>query len=130
MAARPANVSQPTLSRQVRGLEERVGVRLVERSTTGAVLTPISRSIVATARRMLSDARDIIALAGGASDSRAGTLKLGTTPTLGSYLLSPIIAELHRTAPRLRLHVCEGIPTNRCSNSREGTLMSCWGRCR
>ncbi|GAA3264479.1 hydrogen peroxide-inducible genes activator [Sphingomonas yabuuchiae] len=122
LAARVANVSQPTLSQQVRTLEERLGAKLLERSATGAILTPVGRSIVATARRMLSDASDIVALAAGSTDSLTGTLKLGTTPTLGPYLLSPIIAELHRMAPRLRLHVREGIPDEQVRELSRGDI--------
>lgn len=121
-AARVTNVSQPTLSQQVRALEERLGVTLVERGPTGAKLTPVGRSIVATARRMLSDARDIRILASKASNNLTGTLKLGTTPTLGPYLLSPIIAELHQVAPGLRLHVREGIPEDQLLELSRGNL--------
>ncbi len=109
-AARLANVSQPTLSQQVRALEDRLGVKLLDRSTTGAILTPIGRSIVTRARTVLGGVRDIQALAGSAATGLTGTLRLGTTPTLGPYLLSPIIADLHRAAPGLRLYVREGIP--------------------
>ncbi|MCT8002019.1 hydrogen peroxide-inducible genes activator [Sphingomonas sanguinis] len=122
LAARVAHVSQPTLSQQVRTLEERLGTKLLERSATGAMLTPVGRSIVATARRMLSDASDIAALAAGASDKLTGTLRLGTTPTLGPYLLSPIIAELHRMAPQLRLHVREGIPDEQVLELSRGNI--------
>ncbi|WBH17978.1 LysR family transcriptional regulator [Sphingomonas radiodurans] len=109
-AARLAHVSQPTLSQQIKALEDRLGVKLLERSTTGAILTPIGRSIVARARTVLGDVADIAALAKSAATGLTGTLRLGTTPTLGPYLLSPIIAELHRAAPGLRLYVREGIP--------------------
>lgn len=121
-AARITNVSQPTLSQQVRALEDRLGVRLLDRGTAGAVLTPVGRSIVVTARRMLSDARDIIGLASSSANSLTGTLKLGTTPTLGPYLLSPIIAELHRIAPGLRLHVREGIPDDQALELARGNI--------
>lgn len=122
LAARVAHVSQPTMSQQVRALEARLNVQLFERSTTGAVLTPVGRSIATTARRMLADARDIEALAAGASHGLTGTVRLGTTPTLGPYLLSPIIAELHRMAPNLRLHVREGIPEEQALALSRGEL--------
>jgi LysR family hydrogen peroxide-inducible transcriptional activator len=122
LAARVAHVSQPTMSQQVRALEARLNVQLFERSTTGAVLTPVGRSIATTARRMLADARDIEALAAGASHRLTGTVRLGTTPTLGPYLLSPIIAELHRMAPNLRLHVREGIPEEQALALSRGEL--------
>ncbi|MDR6789432.1 LysR family hydrogen peroxide-inducible transcriptional activator [Sphingomonas sp. BE138] len=122
LAARAANVAQPTLSQQVRALEERLGAKLLERSATGAILTPLGRSVVITARRMLSDASDIAALAAGAATGLTGTLRLATTPTLGPYLLSPIIAELHRMAPRLRLHVREGIPEEQVLELSRGNV--------
>ncbi|MGF7152219.1 LysR family hydrogen peroxide-inducible transcriptional activator [Sphingomonas zeicaulis] len=121
-AARIAHVTQPALSQQVRALEDRLGVKLLDRGPGGAVLTPIGRSIVATARRMLGDAREIAALAAHSSTSVAGTLRLATTPTLGPYLLSPIIAELHRVAPGLRLHVREGIPDDQILELSRGNV--------
>ena len=121
-AARLTNVSQPTLSQQVKALEDRLGIKLLERNTGGAVLTPVGRSIVAKARRMLSDARDIVALASSSSNNLSGTLRFGTTPTLGPYILSPIIAELHRVAPGLRLHVRDGIPDDQMLELSRGNL--------
>ena len=109
-AARLTHVSQPALSQQVKALESRLGITLLERSNSGAVLTPIGRSIAVKARGVLSAVREMEALAGSAATGLAGTLRLGTTPTLGPYLLSPIIADLHRAAPGLRLYVREGIP--------------------
>jgi LysR family hydrogen peroxide-inducible transcriptional activator len=121
-AARVTNVSQPTLSQQVKAMEERLGVKLLERSTSGAILTPIGRSIVSRARGLLSEVRDIKALAKSAATGLTGTLRLGTTPTLGPYLLSPIIAELHRAAPGLRLYVREGIPDDQALALTRGDL--------
>jgi LysR family hydrogen peroxide-inducible transcriptional activator len=121
-AARLTHVSQPTLSQQVKALEDRLGVKLLERSTTGAILTPIGRSIVVKARGVLGEVRDIAALATSAATGLAGTLRLGTTPTLGPYLLSPIIAELHRAAPGLKLYVREGIPDDQALALSRGDL--------
>ncbi len=121
-AARLANVSQPTLSQQVKVLEDSLGVKLLERSTTGAILTPIGRSIVLKARALLAEVRDIETLAKNAANGLTGTLRLGTTPTLGPYLLSPIIAVLHRAAPGLRLYVREGIPDDQVLALSRGDL--------
>ena len=121
-AARAANVSQPTLSQQVKALEHRLGVRLLDRAATGAILTPVGRSIVAKARTVLGEVRDMDALARSAATGLTGTLRLGTTPTLGPYLLSPIIAALHRAAPGLRLYVREGIPDMQALELARGDL--------
>jgi len=121
-SARICHVSQPALSQQIKALEERLAVKLLERSTTGAILTPIGRSIVARARGILGEVRNIEELARSAATGLTGTLRLGTTPTLGPYLLSPIIAELHRAAPGLRLYVREGIPDDQALALSRGEL--------
>lgn len=121
-AARISHVSQPALSQQVKALEERLGVRLLERSTTGAILTPIGRSIVAKARGILGEVLSIEELARSAATGLTGTLRMGTTPTLGPYLLSPMIADLHRAAPGLRLYVREGIPDEQALQVSRGEL--------
>jgi LysR family hydrogen peroxide-inducible transcriptional activator len=121
-AARLTNVAQPTLSQQLRALEDRLAVKLLERSSTGVVVTPIGRSIIAKARRMLSDQRDILALASSSSSGLTGIVRFGTTPTLGPYFLSPIIADLHQIAPGLRLHVREGIPDDQMLELSRGNL--------
>lgn len=121
-AARIACVSQPTLSQQIKALEDRLGVKLLDRGASGAMLTPIGRSIVARARVALSEVRDIEMLAARSSNQLAGTLRFGTTPTLGPYLLSPIIAELHGLAPELRLYVREGIPDEQSLELSRGNL--------
>ena len=121
-AARACNVSQPTLSHQLRALEDRLGVKLIERNTAGADLTPIGREITIRARRLVIEAQDIRDLARRAGDRLAGTLRFGVTPTLGPYLMPPIVAALHREQPDLRLHIREGIPEDQALALSRGAL--------
>lgn len=121
-AAQACNVSQPTLSQQLRSLEDRLGVVLIERNTSGAELTPVGREIVMRARRLLVEAEDIRDLARRAGDRLAGTLRFGVTPTLGPYLMPPIVAALHREQPDLRLHIKEGIPEEQALQLARGAL--------
>jgi LysR family hydrogen peroxide-inducible transcriptional activator len=109
-AAQAAGASQPTLSHQLRALESRLGVTLVERRTHGAELSPIGREIAERARQVLVQVKDIRDLAERASESLAGTLRFGVSPTLGPYLMPPVIAALHRAQPDLRFYMREGIP--------------------
>jgi LysR family hydrogen peroxide-inducible transcriptional activator len=121
-AAQVCHVSQPTLSQQLRALEERLGVLLVERRLSGAELTPIGREIADRARGLIVGMRDIRDLARRARDGAAGTIRLGVTPTLGPYLLPGIVAALHRDRPDLRLHIREGIPEDQALDLRRGRL--------
>lgn len=121
-AAQASNVSQPTLSQQLRALEDRLGVVLVERRMSGAELTPVGRDIAERARRLLVEVRDIRDLARRAGDRMAGTLHFGVTPTLGPYLMPAIVAALHREQPDLRLYIREGIPDDQARDLSRGAL--------
>ena len=121
-AADACHVSQPTLSQLLRALEDRLGIALIERRASGAQLTPIGREITARARRLLIEAQDIRDLARRAGEQLVGTLRFGVTPTLGPYLMPPIVAALHREQPDLRLHIREGIPEEQALALARGAL--------
>lgn len=121
-AAQACNVSQPTLSQQLRTLEERLGVKLIERGLSGVELTPIGREIADRSRFLLIGVKDIRALARRARDGGAGTLRFGVTPTLGPYLLPGIIAALHREKPDLKLYIREGIPDDQALELTRGQI--------
>ncbi|GGH25947.1 transcriptional regulator, LysR family [Cribrihabitans marinus] len=109
-AARQLGISQPSLSLQISALEETLGQRLVERHRNGLILTPEGRDAAAQAERVL---REVEALAQQASPLRGGlrgTLRLGSTPTIGPYLLPRVLQRLHAAHPELRLVVRDGAP--------------------
>jgi LysR family hydrogen peroxide-inducible transcriptional activator len=109
-AAERVNVTQPTLSEQLRALEDRLGVQLVERSRSNVVLTPIGVEVVEIGRRMLHDARHIRDITGGAGRGLAGVIRLGLPLTIGPYLLPRVVPELHALHPQLKLYVREELP--------------------
>lgn len=121
-AAQASHVSQPTLSQQLRSLEERLGVKLVERGLGGVELTPIGREIADRARLLLIGVKDIRALARRAAEGGAGTIRFGVTPTLGPYLMPAIVAALHREQPDLRLYIREGIPDEQALEVTRGQI--------
>jgi LysR family hydrogen peroxide-inducible transcriptional activator len=121
-AALACHVSQPTLSQQLRTLEERLGVELVERRLAGAELTPAGREIADRSRRLLVEVKDIRDLARRAAEGAAGTIRFGVTPTLGPYLMPPIIAALHRERPDLKLYIREGIPDDQALELARGQI--------
>jgi LysR family hydrogen peroxide-inducible transcriptional activator len=102
-AAERCHVSQPTLSAQLRKLEEFLGVALIERRPRRVALTRAGEAVVECARRMLRDAEDIRALARASQDPLAGQLKLGLIPTLGPYLLPRVAPRIARALPKLQL---------------------------
>ena len=121
-AADAAHVSQPTLSQQLRALESRLGVTLVERNESPVQLTPVGREVVTRARRLLLEVKDIEDMARRAKVGMAGTIRFGVTPTLGPYLMPGIVASLHRAYPDMRLYVREGIPDEQVRELARGEL--------
>jgi LysR family hydrogen peroxide-inducible transcriptional activator len=106
-AAESCNVSQPTLSSQIRKLEEELGVTLLERTNKRVDLTPVGRLILEHARRALAEAGQIEAVARAARDPLVGTLRLGMIPTLAPYLLPLMLAPLRAAYPGLAIELWE-----------------------
>ena len=109
-AAARCGISQPSLSLQIGNLEDALGLRLVERGRGPVTLTPAGREVLARARRVRDEVQGIMDLAAVLSTGIQGTLRLGTTPTIGPYLLPRVVERLHRAYPDLRLYVREGTP--------------------
>jgi LysR family hydrogen peroxide-inducible transcriptional activator len=106
-AAEACNVSQPTLSSQIRKLEEELGVTLLERTNKRVDITPVGSQILAHAQRALAEAGQMEAVARAARDPLVGPLKLGVIPTLAPYLMPLILKPLRQTYPGLAIELWE-----------------------
>lgn len=121
-AAETTNVSQPTLSGQLRELEHRLGVQLVERSRTKVVLTAQGREIAERAKAVLRDVQDIIDLAKQNRTMLGGTIRVGVLPSLGPYFLPHVLPKLHKDYPELKLYIREGLPDPLLARLDDGAL--------
>lgn len=106
-AAEASFVSQPTLSTQIRKLEEELGVSLVERSPRKVLLTDVGREVAERARGILREVEEVRELARRTKDPESGTLRLGIFPTLGPYLLPHVVPRIRARFPRLELLLVE-----------------------
>jgi LysR family hydrogen peroxide-inducible transcriptional activator len=106
-AAQRSFVSQPTLSAQLKKLEDYLGVQLVERQPKHVTLTEAGEQIVARARRILEASDEVVALARTHRDPLAGKLRVALLPTIGPYLLPRVARELRKALPRLELRLYE-----------------------
>lgn len=106
-AAEACNVSQPTLSSQIRKLEDELGVTLLERTNKRVELTSAGLQILQHARRALFEAGQMEAVALAARDPLVGPLKLGVIPTLAPYLMPLILKPLRQSYPGLMLEIWE-----------------------
>lgn len=108
-AAEVCHVSQPTLSTQLKKLEDELGVVVFERSNKALNTTPLGRKIVDQARRVLAEVDVLVDLSRERTATLAGTLALGVIPTLGPYLLPWLMPVLGRDYPDLRLVLYEDL---------------------
>ncbi|MFU8806254.1 MAG: hydrogen peroxide-inducible genes activator [Bradymonadaceae bacterium] len=106
-AARQCAVSQPALSKQVRELEERLGVELFERSRPKVIVTPAGKEVVRRARRLLLEARELVNAASAFAGAHHGTVRLGVIPTIAPYGLPGLLAKLRRLFPDVSFAIQE-----------------------
>jgi LysR family hydrogen peroxide-inducible transcriptional activator len=106
-AAERCFVSQPTLSAQLKKLEDYLGVPLIERQPRGALLTPAGSEIVERARRIIDASDEVVDIARTHKDPLAGRLRVAFLPTIGPYLLPIVVPKLRKALPRLDLMLYE-----------------------
>lgn len=106
-AAERCFVSQPTLSAQLKKLEDYLGVQLIERTPKRIALTPAGERVVERGRRIIEASEEIVAVARGFRDPLAGQLRLAMIPTVGPYLLPIVAPKLRKALPRLELMLYE-----------------------
>ncbi|MGN2254439.1 DNA-binding transcriptional regulator OxyR [Frateuria sp. GZRe12] len=121
-AAEASFVSQPTLSTQIKKLEDELGVALVERTPRKVLLTETGREIARRARGVLAEVDEIRAIAQRTRDPEAGRLRLGVFPTLGPYLLPHLVPAVRQRFPRLELLLIEEKTEQVIRMLREGSL--------
>lgn len=121
-AAAACFVSQPTLSTQIKKLEDELGVALVERAPRRVMLTPAGHDIAERARRILAEVEQLRETAARTRDPEAGTVRLGLFPTLGPYLLPHVVPRIRQRFPRLELLLVEEKTEIILRQLREGRL--------
>jgi LysR family transcriptional regulator, hydrogen peroxide-inducible genes activator len=106
-AARRCFISQPTLSAQLKKLEDYLGVQLIERQPRGATLTQAGEQIVARSRLILGASDEVMSIAQTFRDPLSGRLKVAMIPTVGPYVLPQVAPAVRRQLPRLDLLLFE-----------------------
>jgi LysR family hydrogen peroxide-inducible transcriptional activator len=100
-------VSQPTLSGQIRKLEDELGVTIFERTNRSVTVTAVGEEILRHARQMMEQADAIRSLSAAQRDPLSGPLRIGAIPTISPYLMPLILAPLKQQHPELRLVLSE-----------------------
>ena len=108
-AATACGISQPTLSVQVRRLEEELGVVLFERASKKVRPTAACERLLGHARVAVAEMEAMLAVARNLSDPLAGRFRLGIIPTLAPYLLPLIFEPVRDACPALEIEPWEDL---------------------
>ena len=106
-AAVACDVSQPTLSTQVKKLELELGAVLVDRASAPLRLTAVGEEVARRARAILADVDQLRRAVVAEAAPEAGTLRLGLFPTLGAYLLPHVVGQIRQRFPHVKLLLVE-----------------------
>lgn len=121
-AAARCYVSQPTLSMQVKKMEESLGLSLFERTNKAVLVTPSGEKIIAQARLILNEINTLTQLAQQEKNPYAGVFRLGIIPTIGPYLLPELMPALQRACPELAVQLYEDKTDVIMAKLRKGEL--------
>ncbi len=104
-AMKRLNLSQSAISRQISSLEESIGTILFHRHARGIVLTEQGMILYSTAKEIFEKLKKTQERLVENKDLPSGILKINTTVSLGSVLLSPIMQEFKKKYPDIECHV-------------------------
>jgi DNA-binding transcriptional LysR family regulator len=104
-AALDQRVSVSSLSQRLRGMEERLGVRLLNRTTRSVALTEAGELLLSRAAPALSDVRDALDRVRGLSDVPSGRLRINAPPPAVDLVLAPMVAPFLRAYPQVDLEI-------------------------
>lgn len=104
-AARKLGLTQPTLSRQVAAIEQRMGVSLFERVGKAMALTPTGLDLLEHARAMGTAAEALRLAATGRSQAVDGVVSVSATDAVATHLVPPLVRQLREAEPGIAVEV-------------------------
>ena len=119
-AAKQLHLSQPTVSHQIKLLEQELGNTLFVRSNTGLQLTEAGRLLLPWARRLLHDTNDLKDMMSSLSDDIAGELRISCSTTAGKYILPQLAARFCQRFPGIKTRILACGPEHAALNLLEG----------
>jgi len=121
-AADACFVTQSTLSAAIAELESQLDAKVFERNKKSVLITPLGEKLLKQARVILGDVEDFIALARAYAEPLSGDLRLGVIPTIGPFLLPPMLSSLRRKFPKLKLFLKEEMSAQLERQLQQGQL--------
>jgi|TARA_Y100000310_G_scaffold303260_1_gene341448 LysR family hydrogen peroxide-inducible transcriptional activator len=108
-AASACNVSQSTLSAAINGLENTLGVSLIERNNKRVLMTPLGEQIVGLSHTILSDVEDLVAECTASKEPLSSSMHMGVIPTVAPFVLPRLLKGLRGSHPGFKLYIKENL---------------------
>jgi len=121
-AARALTVAQPSVSKQIRRLEEELGASLFHRMRGNVALTPAGEALLPLARRVLDDVEGAESEVRDLAGMRRGRLSVGATPSLSTTLVPSALARYHQSYPGIELALHEAGSRDLVRELEQGAL--------
>jgi LysR family cys regulon transcriptional activator len=125
-AAEALHTSQPGVSKQIRALEEELGVQVFSRHGKRLVeITEPGKAVIAIAERILSEAQNLRRAGEEYANEKLGTLTVAATHTQARYALPTAVAAFKKRYPDVRFVIHQGNPTQICEQVLAGEADLC-----
>ena len=125
-AAEVLHTSQPGVSKQIRALEDELGIQVFVRHGKRLVeITEPGKAVIAIAERILSEAQNLRRAGEEYANEKLGTLTVATTHTQARYSLPKAVAAFKRRYPKVQLVIHQGNPTQICEQVLSGEADMC-----
>jgi len=121
-AGKHLHVSQPSLSVQIRQLEDELGVALFRRSKRRVEITRAGEVFLSASREVLLRLKQASTAALHAESGEAGTIRLGFIPTAGLHILPRLLEKIRNTLPLVNVELKEGTEAPQITGLRSGSL--------
>jgi LysR family transcriptional regulator, hydrogen peroxide-inducible genes activator len=121
-AAEACHVTQSTLSASIKELESVLQVALVDHSKRSVVLTSVGVETVERARKIVKDVEDLVSFTIASREPLSGTVRMGTIPTVGPFLLPRVLPGLRETYSSLKLYLVEDLTDRLVASLHRGEL--------
>lgn len=121
-AAAQVHISQPALSTQIMEMEQHLGVKLVERSRSGVLLTHKGMDVLRRIRIILADVerlKESVREGGGVLD---GLVRIGIIPTVAPYLVPKLVPYLRSNYPEIEIELKEAVTGRLVTDLIDGRL--------
>lgn len=121
-AASICNISQPTLSMQLKKLEDYLDVQLIERKKSKVMLTDIGKVVYDLSKDVIQKYDELILTARNAHNLSNGDLKIGIISTLAKYMMPNLLSKIKENYPNLKLYNYDGVQKELIKKVKSGDL--------